>query len=137
MITVLGFDGNPFDQRSILSEGPRFIRTIVQLKMTGNYPTGGDTLDFTNGGGTPAAPTTVPPAQGASAVGPVRAVLCDGPSPAAGVVGNGGGYVLVPGTNPTNWKLKIYATAGTQYANGAYGSDALTDNPTIELWWAR
>jgi len=117
--------------------GDRFIETLAQLKLTGNYTTGGDTLDFTNGGGTPAAPTTVPPAQGASAVGPIRADVSDGPSVAGTILANGGGYVLIPGTNPTNWKLKIFATAGAQYANGAYGADALTDTPILRLTWAR
>ncbi len=137
MVTVLGFDGAGFDQRSILADGPRFIRTLVRLKMTGNYTTGGDVLDFTNGGGTPAAPTTVPPAQQANPAGPVRTVVCDGPSPAGTVLSNGGNYTVIPGTNPTNWKLKIFATAGTEYANGAYGADALTDPATLELFWAR
>jgi len=136
-VQVLGFDGNPFDQRSIRAMGDRFIETLVQLKLTGNYATGGDTLDFTNGGGTPAAPTTVPPAQGASAVGPIRADVSDGPSVAGTVLANGGSYVLIPGTNPSNWKLKIFATAGAQYANGAYGADALTDTPILRLTWAR
>jgi hypothetical protein len=136
-VTVLGFDGGPFDQRSILASGDRFIRTLVRLKLTGNYTTGGDTLDFTNGGGTPAAPTTVPPAQQASSLGPIRTVVSDGPSIAGTVMANGGEYVVIPGTNPTNWLLKIFATAGAQYANGAYGADALTDTPIVELWWAR
>jgi hypothetical protein len=136
-VTVLGFDGNPFDQRSIRSIGDRFIETLVVLKLTGNYTTGGDTLDFTNGGGTPAAPTTVPPGQQYSNVGPIRADVSDGPSVAGTVLANGGSYILIPGTNPTNWKLKIFATAGAQYANGAYGADALTDNPVLRLTWAR
>src|SRR5271167_219526 len=130
-VQVLGFDGNPFDQRSIRAMGDRFIETLVQLKLTGNYTTGGDTLDFTNGGGTPAAPTTVPPAQSNSNVGPARTVISDGPSPAGSVNANGVDYVIIPGTNPTNWLLKIFATAGAQYANGSYGADALTDTVTI------
>jgi hypothetical protein len=136
-VTVLGVDGNAFDQRSISSIGDRYIRTLVQLKLSGNYITGGDILDFTNGGGSAAAPTTVPPGQQANPIGPVRAVEGDGPSTAGSVSANGGGYQLIPGTNPTNWKLKVFATAGAQYAAGAYGADALTDNVTFELWWAR
>ena len=136
-VQVLGFDGNAFDQRSIRSIGDRFIETLVRLKLTGNYPLGGDTLDFTNGGGTPAAPTTVPPGQGASNLGPIRADVSDGPSVAGTVLANGGSYVLIPGTGPTNWLLKIFATAGTQYATGAYGADALTDTVILRLTWAR
>jgi hypothetical protein len=136
-VTLLGFDGNAFDQRSILSDGGRFVRTVTRIKLTGSYTAGGDTLDFTNGGGTPASPTTVPPAQQANSTGPVRCVICDGPSPAGSVNANGGDYVIIPGTNPTNWLLKIFATAGTQYAAGAYGTDATTDTVSIESWWAR
>ena len=138
MITVLGFDGAPFDQRSIQPGVGRFIRTLCMLKMTGNYTTGGDTLDFSNAGGTPAAPTTVPAEADASQkVGPSRADVSDGPVVAGTVLANGGGYILIKGTNPTNWKLKIFATAGTEYANGAYGADALTDTPILSLDWAR
>ena len=135
-VTVLGFDGAPFDQRSIQPGVGRFIRTLVRLKLTGNYTTGGDTLDFTNGGGTPAAPTTVPPDAG-SPIGPDRADVSDGPTVAGTVLANGGSYVLIVGTNPTNWKLKVFATAGAQYANGAYGADATTDTPILSLDWAR
>ena len=137
-VQVLGYDGNPFDQRSIQPGVGRFIRTLVMLKLTGNYTTNGDTLDFTNGGGTAAAPNTVPPDADASpAIGPSRVDISDGPVVAGGILANGGSYVVIRGTNPTNWKLKIFATAGGQYANGAYGVDALTDTPILSLDWAR
>lgn len=137
-VQVLGFDGNPFDQRSIQADGSRFITTRVRLKLTGNYTTGGDTLDFTNGGGTPAAPTTVPPAASNSqAVGPDVAVVSDGPTVAGTVLANGGNYVVIKGTNPTNWKLKVFATAGNEYSNGAYNTDATTDTPELQLSWSR
>jgi hypothetical protein len=98
---------------------------------------GGDTLDFTNGGGTPAAPNTVPPTASTGSVGPSETVITDGPTVAGSVLANGGGYVVIKGTNPTNWKLKIFATAGTEYANGAYGADATTDTPNLQCDWAR
>jgi hypothetical protein len=136
-VTVLGFDGAPFDQRSIQPGVGRFIRTLVRLKLTGNYTTGGDTLDFTNGGGSLAAPTTVPPGQQNNPVGPDRADVNDGPTVPGTVLANGGNYVLIKGTNPTNWLLKVFATAGAQYANGAYGADALTDIIILSLDWSR
>lgn len=137
IVTVYGFDGNPFDQRSIQEGVGRFIRTICQIKLTaGSYVAGGLTLDWTNGGGTPSAPSTFPPAAAAVAAGPSRAEIANS-GPAGGVTANGGNYVLVPGTNPTNWKLKIFATAGSEYATGALGSDALTDTIIAELDWAR
>lgn len=136
-VQVLGFDGAPFDQRSIQFGQGRFITTLCRLKLTGNYTAGGDTLDFTNGGGTPTLPTTVPADAYGSPTGPSRIDISDGPSPAGSVIVNGGGYVVIPGTNPTNWKLKIFATAGSEYSAGAYGTDVLTDTPILKLDWAR
>jgi len=131
-VKLYGWDGNPFDQNSI-DVGNRFIKTIVKAVLSGNYTTGGDTLDWTNGGGTPALPTTVPQAQNR---GIVRVVENDS-GPTGGILANGGQYAPIPGTLLTNWLLKIFATAGAQYANGAYGADATTDTLIMEVWWAR
>lgn len=136
-VTLLGFDGNPFDQRSV-EGGGRFMRCHLRLKLTGSYTTGGDTLDFSNGGGTPAAPSTVPPAAANNAaVGPDQVNMMDGPTIAGTVSANGGYYVIIKGTNPTNWKLKVFATAGSEYGAGAYGTDATTDTPEMEAIWSR
>lgn len=136
-VKVLGFDGAPFDQRSILAEGDRFIKAIVRLAIqAGSYAPGGLALDWSNGGGTPTVPSAIPAAAQGVAQGPSRAAVAS-MGPSGGVLANGGTYVLVPGTNPTNWLLKIFATAGTEYATGALGTDALTDTPEVEVHWAR
>lgn len=137
-VTVLGFDGAPFDQRSFEGMGERFIKAICRLSIgAGSYVAGGLTLDWSNNNGaSPSAPSTIPPAAQGVAAGPSRVSIAN-MSVAAGVGGNGGYYVVIPGTLPTNWKLKIFATAGSEYATGAMTADALTDIIEAEVHWAR
>jgi hypothetical protein len=126
-VLVNGFDGAPFDQRSIIAS-QRTITTLHKLKLTGAYTAGGDTLDWTNGG----VNSAVPPAQSG---GIVRIDVCNN-GPAAGVLGLGGNYVCIPGLLLTNWLLKIFKTAGTEYS-GAYLADVLTDNVILRVDWLR
>ena len=126
-VQVLGFDGAPFDQRSIIAS-QRTITTLYKLKLTGNYVALGDTLDWTNGGVNSAVPA-------AQSGGIVRIDVCDN-GPAAGVLAAGGNYVCVPGTLLTNWLLKVFKTAGSEYT-GAYLADALTENIILRVDWLR
>lgn len=128
MITVKGFDGNPFDQNSIDGVAARFVKTLCRLVLSGNYTTGGDTLDLSNGGVSSAIP---PQSRG------IAVVFVDSNGPLSSIGANGGSFHYIPGSNPTNGKLKIFATAGTEYASGAYGTDATTDVIEAEIWWAR
>lgn len=130
-VAVNGWDGNAFDQNSIDAVASRFLKTLCRLTLSGNYTTGGDTLDFSNGGVNSAVP---PNSRGISQV----SIKSNGP--AASVGANGGNYQFIPGSGASPWtnaKLKVFATAGTQYASGAYGSDATTDIVECEVWWAR
>lgn len=133
-IKVNGFDGNPFDQNSIFERTGPFIKTKHKLAFSGSYATGGDTLDFTNGG----INSAVPPLA-------IRLVF---PDPIAGgaassVSNVGGSYIpvppagTVPSTNFTGWKLKIWTGAGSEYSAGAYGTDVTTDDVFIECVWAK
>lgn len=131
-VLVQGFDGNPFDQRSVQAF-LRFITTIHKLILSGNYTTGGDTLDWTNGG----VNSAVPSAQSFQSTGPVRCDICDNAPLGTTVLGKGGNYVVIPGTLLTNWKLKLFVTAGTEYTQGAYGADATGDSILIKSDWAR
>lgn len=130
-VKVQGYDGNPFDQRSIMSF-MRFLTTIHRLILSGNYATGGDTLDWTNAGINSAVPPDAP-----SLIGPDRCDVNDNAFSGATVLGAGGNYILIPGTNLTNWKLKIFKTAGAEYGAGAYVADALTEVLLIKSDWFR
>jgi len=141
-ITVLGADGNPFDQNSIMAVGDRFIKYICRLVLSGNYVTGGDTLDFTNAGGSPAAPTAVPPAQTRGIVSiDIRPIskLTSSFAAAAGQyeIIAPGGVVPVPLTAVNALKLKLMLDIAVEYAAGAYGADALGDFIQAEIYWLR
>lgn len=129
---VYGFDGNPFTQYSIDKSAAGFIRSLVRLKPNVAYVAGGITLDFTNGGGSAGVPSAMPP--NAVKIAMVQ-IVSNGPAGSVGA--NGGNYVFLAGTSPTNGKLKIFATAGTEYAAGAFGTDVTTDVILAEVWWTR
>jgi len=141
-ITVLGADGGPFDQNSIMAVGDRFIKQICRLVLSGNYVTGGDILDFTNGGGTPAAPTTVPPAQTRGIVSIDIRPLSKLTSSFAAAAGQyelivPGGVVPIPFSAVNALKLKLMLDIAVEYTAGAYGADALGDFLQTEVYWLR
>jgi len=128
-IFVGGYNAAPFDQNSIEAGQGRTLRTLHRLVLSGNYTTGGDTLDFTNAGVSSAVPT--PQSRGLLAA----RVYSNGPAGSVGA--NGGNYEFIPGTTLANGKLKIFATAGVEYANGAYGANATSDVVFVEATWGR
>jgi hypothetical protein len=128
-IKVTGWDGNPFDQNSIESNAGRFIVTHCRFVLSGSYTSNGDTLDFTNGG----VNSAVPPAQNRG----IASIQVQGNGPAGSIGANGGNYTPIPGSNLTNWLLKIFATAGSQYSAGAYSTDATSDIIAATIVWAR
>ena len=140
-IKVLGSDGNPFDQNSVEVVAGRKLRSVVLLKLSGNYASGGDALDLTNGGGAPANPTTLIPAQARG----VEAIDLMVRGTSAGIVAAGGGYVIVTPngdapmsfTDIQNLKLKVFATAGVELGAGAYSAGALADVIEAEIIWLR
>lgn len=142
MITVTGMDGGAVDQNSIIAEGPRFIRQLIRLTPSGLYVAGGDTLDISNAGGTPAAPNAIPPAQSRGLIQANVSPLATSNTALSAVNGN---YVIripsaiVPLTIAflTALKLKIYLANGSEYPAGAYGTDVLADILQAELIWAR
>lgn len=139
-ITVLGFNGGAFDQNSAEGMPERFMRTYCKLLFSGSYPSGGDTLDLTNGGGTPSAPNVVPAAVSGGLVD-IDVIVR---SPAGGVGNAAGSYVIVPPNSNaplkfsdiTNLKVKIFS-AGTSEFSGAYGASVLNDVVILELVWQR
>jgi hypothetical protein len=143
MLKVYGYDGLPFDpERHCSAMGDRFIRAMLKIVPSGNYATHGDTLDLTNGGGTAALPSCIPPA-----VSSLAQLFIDGRGPQGGFTQAGGFTALSPVADTpltfadvaalklTFWKN--VAGAVTEYAAGAYGNDVLNDAFVAEAIWAR
>lgn len=138
-VQVLGFDGNPYDQRSIFSMGDRFITQMLYLSVSGLYVTNGIPLDFTNGGGTPAAPNVVPPAAASGSVGP--SMIIPGSNTRGNVttayqVAVGGTIGFLDGADPSSWLLVLYDSSGAQIANGTDLTGGFYD-AVILAHWAR
>jgi len=141
-ITVNGRDGNAFDQNSLDGFQGRFIKAYYRLALSGTPPSGGDTLDFTNGAVNSAVPPLVRGIEGIA----IKAMG----SAIGSFIGSGGYFVLigtpgVPGasgvTELTAWKLAAYSAGGTGQSGTAYasftGGSALTDTIELEVTWFR
>ena len=90
------------------SSASNFVYALATATFSGNYPTGGDTLDFT------AVADKLPSTQ-------VLQVFADSQN------GNSGYYIPVQGTALNNWKLKAFLGGGTEITAGAYPSSVTTD----------
>jgi len=90
------------------SSASNFVYAIATLTFTGTYPTGGDTLDFTQ------VADKLPSSQIVQAF-------------AESQNGNSGYYVPVQGSGMNNWKLKALAGGGTEITAGAYPGSVTTD----------
>ena len=90
------------------SSASNFVYAVATLTFTGNYPTGGDTLDFTQ------VTDKLPSTQ-------VVQVFAESQN------GNSGYYIPVQGNALNNWKLKAFAGGGTEITAGAYPASVTTD----------
>lgn len=90
------------------SSANNFIYAIATLSFSGNYPAGGDTLDF----------TTIADKLPSSQIVQVSAQSQSG---------NGGYYVAVQGTALNNWKLRAFTAGGTELLAGAYPASVTSD----------
>lgn len=90
------------------SSANNFVYAIATLSFSGNYPTGGDTLDFT------------PVADKLPSTQVVQAF-------AESQNGNSGYYVAIAGTALNNWKLKGFSGGGAEITAGAYPASITTD----------
>ena len=141
-IKALGYDGTPFNFENHTVGDVTVIRDFVLLQFSGNYSTGGDALDLTNGGGTPASPTTVPPA---ASVGVIDLDVIARSSAAGGLVAGGGSYVIIAPNAHTplqfadlaNLKVKIFTSGNTELAAGAYPASVTGDVVILEIPYAR
>lgn len=83
------------------SSASNFVYAVATLAFSGNYPSGGDTLDFTQIANALPSDTLVQ-------------VFAESQN------GNSGYYIPVQGTALNNWKLKAFVGGGTEITAGAY-----------------
>lgn len=131
-VSINGVDGNPWTTKDMDATADNFVTTRHKLTFTGNYSTGGDTLDLSTvaslvpTNGVPLAVTVTE--QGGAAVPSLSAA--------------GGFYAVVQNAAPTlkNYLLKIFKnTAGSvaEYGAGAYATDVTTDQVFLEVTWRK
>ena len=94
--------------------GSNLLYAIGTLAFSGNYSTGGDTLDFTQ------VIDKLPSTQ-------IIQAFVDSQN------GNSGYYVPVAGTALNNWKLKAFSGGGTEISAGAYPASVTTDIAQITI----
>lgn len=90
------------------SSASNFIYALATLTFSGNYPSGGDTLDFTQIANMLPSDTIVQAFADSQA-------------------GNSGYYVPVQGSALNTWKLKCFAGGGTEVTAGAYPANITSD----------
>jgi hypothetical protein len=90
------------------SSASNFVYAIASLTFSGNYPVGGDTLDFTT------VADKLPSTQ-------VIQVFAESQN------GNSGYYIAVQGSALNGWKLKAFGGGGTELTAGAYPASVTSD----------
>ncbi|SRR6266404_2889863 len=93
-----------------IGHGNNQFQITVGLTFTGNYPTGGDTVDLTS-------------IIGASDDVGV-AVFSALPIYVDPALGGGFGGEFIPGSGLNNCKLKVFSAPGTELAAGGYAANA-------------
>jgi len=90
------------------SSASNFVYAVATLAFSGNYPTGGDTLDFTQVANVLPSDTIVQ-------------------AFAESQNGNSGYYIPVQGSALNSWKLKAFVGGGTEVTAGAYPAGVTGD----------
>ena len=90
------------------SSASNFVYAVAALTFSGNYVSGGDTLDFTQ----------------VASVLPSDTIV---QAFAESQNGNSGYYIPVQGAALNNWKLKAFLGGGTEVTAGVYPSTVTTD----------
>jgi hypothetical protein len=90
------------------SSASNFVYAVATLTFSGNYSTGGDTLDFTQVANVLPSDTIVQ-------------------AFAESQNGNSGYYIPVQGAALNSWKLKAFIGGGTEIGAGAYPGTVTAD----------
>jgi hypothetical protein len=102
-----------------------FVYAIGTLSFSGNYSTGGDTLDFST------VASLIPSDQ------PPINVIADS-NGGTGTFGFSGGYFqVIAGTALNNWKIKLIQAGGAEQGPGAYGSNVTTDSIFLNITYRK
>ncbi len=117
-IALQGSPGNAaagvtFSSRDVDGSPENFIFATGLLAFSGNYATGGDTVDFTTIG--PLASATIVNATAFSQNGTANQ------------------YAFVQNAAFNSWKLKVFAPGGTEIAAGAYPASVTGDVVAFQL----
>jgi len=94
--------------QNVDSSASNFVYAMATLSFSGNYSTGGDTLDFTQVANQLPSDTIVQAFAGSQN-------------------GNSMYYTAVQGTALNNWKLKCFNGGGTEVTAGAYPAGVTGD----------
>lgn len=96
------------------------------LIFSGNYVTGGDTLDWTT-----AIPQVGQSGAATPSVSAPQQVMFDSQN------GNAAYYVAVQGNAPNNWKVKCFQGGGTEVSAGAYPASVTSDIVVFQAQFKR
>ena len=131
-IAFQDFGGKAWQTREIDGSGMNFVYTYALLAFSGNYSTGGDTLDFT------AIAGLVPSGR----VPLTMDVEVMGTAAVPSLAAAGGFYqpIVAATAALATYKLKIFANSAgsvTEYSAGAYGTDVLGDVVILRTTWRK
>ena len=123
-ITILGMDGNPPTPRDVDATPNNFIYASFRLSFSGNYPTGGDTLDLTAIAGLVPGQTLLNAYVDGNGTGTQQSAA--------------GGYYAVlgnqaAGTALNAFKVKIFGAGGAELGAGAYPVAVTGDYAVLQL----
>ncbi len=132
-IAILGLDGNPFTTRDVDGSPNNFIYTSMLLAFSGNYATGGDTLNLT------AVAGLIPSSKAPLAL----SISVQGTAAVPSLSAAGGFYAIVQAAVAAlaTYKLKLFSNNGSgaisEYSAGAYGTDVLGDVVVLQCQWRK
>ncbi len=124
-LAINGTDNNPFTTRDIAALDANFVWSFHRVVPSGNYATGGDTLDLSTIAG------LIP-----SGSLPV-VIYVNGQGSGDCQTAEGGYYSVKQGTTLKNFLLQVWEPGGTELGAGAYDPEVIADVITLEILWRK